>query len=106
MRVLKNIRAIGPKVVVDTIEIKEVSEGGIVLPRDHVDREINSAAEGTIRNMGATAFDYLLNTPDMPQVGDYVFFIKYSGIGRRIKEKECRVMNDQDIFGIGEFEDE
>ncbi len=89
--------AIGKCVLVEIEQVEKKTDGGIVLPDDFVDKEIMSVSCGKIINCGCLAFDHLYEK-DRLKKGDYVYFRKYSGIGRKIGNKEYRVILDEDIY--------
>ena len=91
--------------MVQVEKIEEQTKGGIILTKDHIDREQNAASEGVITDVGPTAFDYL-DEDRRPKIADSVLFVKYSGIGKTVNDNEMRIMNDGDIAGIVEYEDE
>jgi co-chaperonin GroES (HSP10) len=105
MKKLKELLAIGPKVVIKIDKLDEKSENGIVLIKDYVDRQQNAISEGVLVHVGSTAFDYL-DEKNSPTIGDHVYFVKYAGIGKNIDDEEFRIMNDEDIYAIGVMIDE
>ena len=103
-RVIKSIKAIGPKVVVLIDEVKKESSGGIILAESTVSSEINSATAGVIVDIGSTAFEYLEKS-HRPKIGDRVCFVKYEGVGMCVKNDEYRILNDDMLYCTEELDD-
>lgn len=90
-------------VIVNVKKIVDVSTGGISLPRSVVEKEQLIQTEGIITAIGDMAFEELRNlNKTVPNVGDKVYFKKYSGILYYDKEddKEYKIINDQDIYSF------
>jgi len=103
----------GPRVLIKVDKVEEVSEGGIILAQDLVNKEQNAQIKGVVVEIGP---DCWMDTPlariEMAmgkdptawcKVGDRVQIGKYAGnrlIGK--DEQEYRVVNDLDIVGIEE----
>uniref|UniRef100_A0A6M3KP84 Putative chaperonin n=1 Tax=viral metagenome TaxID=1070528 RepID=A0A6M3KP84_9ZZZZ len=83
-------------IVIQEDKVEEVTKGGILLSKDQVNREQNSATEGTIVNLGCMAF-YDIPEEHRFKVGDRVIYKKYSGVGRTYNDIPYRIMNDKDI---------
>jgi len=85
------------KVVVKPKEVTEMTEGGIVMPEQVLEREKYGNAYGVIVAVGYLAFE----DPDWglkPKVGDEVLFDKYAGTTSIGKDgADYRIMNDKEI---------
>ena len=89
----------GHRVLVKVTKVEEVSQGGIIIPKDVTKREQLGQDGGIVVEVGNTAY----SDQESPwcKVGDYVKFGRYAGQLIRPKEAsdgiEYRVLNDLDI---------
>jgi co-chaperonin GroES (HSP10) len=95
----------GTKVIVEVEKLSEKTLGGIVLPREAIQKEQDRITEGTFRKMGPVAFADIIdqNQPlisQIPMSGDTVYFVKYAGKALSIEDKEYRIIHDEDIYAF------
>jgi chaperonin GroES len=91
------MQPLGDRVLVQTIEEKEVKKGGIIIP----DTAKEKPQEGKIVacGKGKTKDDGKLLPMDV-KVGDKVLYGKYSGTEIKISGEEYIIMHQEDILGI------
>ena len=78
---------------------KETTEGGIVLPQAHVDRENVATVCGYVLKLGPDAYqDKKKFDHAWCKEGDWVIFGRYSGSRFRIEGGEVRLLNDDEIL--------
>jgi co-chaperonin GroES (HSP10) len=99
---MENVSGINPaghRILIKPQEVKEVSQGGIILTTEiSKEREQMGNTTGIVIAMGDTCYD------DVPtpwcKVGDKVIFAKYAGLLYRGKDSlHYRMINDKDITG-------
>ena len=89
----------GHRVLVKVTKIEEITQGGIIIPKDVTKREQLGQDGGVVVEIGNTAY----SDQESPwcQVGDYVKFGRYDGQLITPDEAddgiEYRVLNDLDI---------
>ena len=89
----------GHRVLVKVTKVEEISQGGIIIPKDVTKREQLGQDGGIVVEVGNTAY----SDQESPwcKVGDYVKFGRYAGQLISPKEAkdgiEYRVLNDLDI---------
>nr|ANM86790.1 Cpn10 [Stygiella incarcerata] len=94
---IKRFRPLGDRVLVEKVEPKKKSVGGILLPDSAVPR----ANEGKVLEVGAGA-----RTRDGQVVpmnvkpGDRVLLPEFGGLGVKFGDKEYFLYRDEDILGI------
>ena len=85
------------------VEIEKITEmqGGIYLPPEVTEKRQMMIVEGILVKAGDFAFfDLINNGKEYPQVGNKVYFKRYSGILHTDEEtqREFRIIQDQDIY--------
>ena len=96
---VSGINPVGWRVLVKPQEIKDTSEGGIVITTgNYKEREQMANTTGVVVAMGNDCF------ADEPapwcKVGDKIIFAKYAGLLYRGKDgSEYRMINDKDVTG-------
>jgi co-chaperonin GroES (HSP10) len=89
----------GHRVLVKVDKVEEVSQGGIIIPKDVTKREQLGQDGGIVVEVGNTA--YADQEAPWCQIGDYVKFGRYAGQLITPEEAddgiEYRVLNDLDI---------
>ena len=101
-----NVRPMEFKVVVLPDEMEAVSEGGLHIPDITRDRVSYAVETGTIVSMAGNAFGDESIFAEKPEIGDRVFFSKYSGSLFEIQLPDSRdtvkyrLMTDKDICAI------
>jgi len=93
------INPVGWRVLIKPQEVKEMSEGGIILTTEvSKNREQMGNTTGIVISMGDDC--YADEPAPWCKVGDKVIFAKYAGLLYRGKDgKQYRMVNDKDITG-------
>lgn len=95
---IENALVTGTRVLVEVEKIKEKSSGGIYLGSENAQKEQDRMSEGVLIDFGHYAFQDMMHPEELPQPGQYVFFVKYAGKAITIEDKEYRVINDEDVY--------
>ena len=101
-----NVKPLEYKVVVLPDEMEAVSEGGLIIPNETRERVSYAVETGTIVSMAGNAFSDDSIFAEKPEVGDRVFFSKYSGslfeiqVPKSRETVKYRLMIDKDICAI------
>lgn len=119
------IYPVGRHILVKPDEVEEVTEGGIVLPEQHLDKYNQAISTGVVVAVGADSFRhgtediYRLVDGEMKLVerrvdgydrpfaepGDRIIFAKFAGKGMPGADGEqYRMMNDEDITALADPE--
>ena len=86
------------KVLVQPIETKKATAGGIILPDETHERDEHATMEGTVAGMSPLAFSYDENAPK-PEIGETIIFQRFAGhVIFGADGIKYRVMNDKDVF--------
>jgi len=92
-----NVKPLGDRVIVKSLEEKETKKGGIIIPDTAKEKpqegEIIAVGPGKVAEDGS-------KVPMEVSVGDKVLFGKYSGTEIKIDSQEYLIMHQDDIFGI------
>ena len=92
-----NVKPLGDRVIVKSLEEKEIKKGGIIIPDTAKEKpqegEIIAVGPGKVAEDGS-------KVPMEVSVGDKVLFGKYSGTEIKINSQEYLIMHQDDIFGI------
>ena len=92
-----NIKPLGDKVIVEVLEAKEMSQGGIILPDSAQEKpqeaKVISVGSGKVLANGKVV------APDV-KAGDTILFGKYAGSEIKIEEKEFLIIGQDDILAI------
>jgi co-chaperonin GroES (HSP10) len=83
-------------------KVEEKTAGGIVIPDSSLKTDQGAVSEGILVKKGITAFDYLPEH-SVPQIGDKVYFVKYSGINKELNDEFYRILNDVDVVAWGDI---
>ena len=91
------IQPLGDRVVIEVLEAKEKTKGGIVLPDTAKEKpqegKVVAAGKGKLIDDGKVV-------PLEAKVGDKVLYGKYSGTEVNIDEKEYLIVKEEDILAI------
>lgn len=91
------IQPLSDRVVVEVLEAKEKTKGGLVVPDTAKEKpqegKVISVGKGRISNEGKQI------TPEV-KTGDKILFGKYSGTEITIDEKEYLIIKEEDILAI------
>jgi len=90
------IRPLGDRVIVENLEPKEVTKGGIIIP----DTAKEKPQEAKVVAVGkGKVEDGKLIAPEV-KVGDTVLFGKYAGTEIKMNDKEYLILKEDDILAI------
>ena len=91
------IQPLGDRIVIEVLEAKEKTKGGIVLPDTAKEKpqegKIVAAGKGKVSDDGKTI-------PLEVKVGDKILYGKYSGTEVTIDEKEYLIIKEEDVLAI------
>jgi len=91
------IQPLGDRIMVEVLEAKERTKGGIVLPDSA--QEKPQEAKVVAVGKGRTSEDGKNISPEVG-VGDKVLFGKYTGTEIAIEDKEYLILREEDILAI------
>jgi chaperonin GroES len=92
-----NIKPLGDRVLVESVEEKEQVKGGIVIP----DSAKEKPMEGKIVALGTGKVDEKGNkVPFDVKVGDVILMSKYGGTEVKYDDKEYKILSQSDILAI------
>jgi chaperonin GroES len=87
------------KILIDPMEVDQVSAGGIVLAPATTDKEKQAQVRGRLIAVGGNAFEDWREP--IPRVGDLVWYAKYAGLVVKGDDaREYRLTNDKDVAAI------
>ncbi len=91
------IQPLGDRVVIEVLEAKEKTKGGIVLPDTAKEKpqegKVVAAGKGKLADDGKIV-------PLEVKAGDKVLYGKYSGTEVNIDEKEYLIVKEEDILAL------
>ncbi len=90
------IRPLGARVLVEPIEEKEVSKGGIIIP----DTAKEKPMEGKVIALGIKRDEDGKEMSFDVKVGDVVLLPKYGGTEIKIDGKEYQLVREEDLLGV------
>jgi chaperonin GroES len=92
-----NIKPIGDRILVEAVEEKELTKGGIVIPDTAKEKPMESrvVAFGT----GKTDDNGKMVLFEMKK-GDRVLVKKYGGIEIQLEGKEYKIVNSEDVLAV------
>jgi chaperonin GroES len=91
------IQPLGDRIVIEVLEAKEKTKGGIVLP----DTAKEKPQEGKVVAVGkGKAKDGGKTVPLEVKVGDKILYGKYSGTEVNIDEKEYLIIKEEDVLAM------
>jgi chaperonin GroES len=94
-----NLKPLGSRVVVEPIEMEDVTAGGIVLPETAKEKP----QKGKVLSVGAGDRDDKGNRVAMDvKVGDTVLYAKYGGTEIKIDGKKLLILRESDLLAIVE----
>lgn len=93
---MTKIRPLGNRVLVEPIEEKEVSKGGIIIP----DTAKEKPMEGKVIAIGKKRDDDGKEVPFDVKPGDRVLLPKYGGTEVKIDDKTFQLVRDEDLLGV------
>lgn len=93
---MAKIRPLGARVLVEPIEEKEVSKGGIIIP----DTAKEKPMEGKVIALGIKRDEDGKEQSFDVKVGDTVLLPKYGGTEIKIDGKEYQLVREDDLLGV------
>ncbi len=105
------IKPVGFYVLIEDVEIEEVTSGGIIVPQETVEREQTGMDFGTILAFGPLCFvgytkaggEYCDGPEDWGvKIGDKVEFRRYEGKSNTSDGRNLRYVPDSAIIGVEE----
>lgn len=90
------IRPLGDRVLVEPIEEKEQTKGGIIIP----DNAKEKPMEGKVVAIGKKRDDDGKELPFDVKVGDKVLLPKYGGTEVKIGDKTLQLVREEDLLGV------
>ena len=90
------IQPLADRILVEVLEAKEKTKGGIVLP----DSAKEKPQEAKVVAVGKGKTEAGKNVPLELKVGDKVLFGKYSGTEITVDDKEYLILKEEDILAI------
>jgi len=93
---MAKIRPLGDRVLVEPIEVKEVTKGGIIIP----DSAKEKPMEGKVVAIGKKRDDDGKEIPFDVKVGDKVLLPKYGGTEVKINDKTLQLVREEDLLGV------
>jgi co-chaperonin GroES (HSP10) len=95
------LRPTGYNVLVAVDVLEEKTQGGIILPNAHKEREDSASERGRLVAVSPMAFKGGDWPEEVPQVGDEVLYQRYAGSEFEGRDgKKYRVMADTDMKGV------
>ncbi len=90
------IRPLGDRVLVEPIEEKEVSKGGIIIP----DTAKEKPMQGKVIALGKKRDEDGKEIAFDVKVGDEVLLPKYGGTEVKINDKTYQLVREEDLLGV------
>ena len=91
------IQPLGDRIMVEVLEAKERTKGGIVLPDSA--QEKPQEAKVVAVGKGRTSEDGKKISPEVG-IGDKILFGKYTGTEIALEDKEYLILREEDILAI------
>ncbi len=93
---MAKIRPLGDRVLVEPVDVKEVTKGGIIIP----DSAKEKPMEGKVVAIGKKRDDDGKEIPFDVKVGDKVLLPKYGGTEVKIDDKTLQLVREEDLLGV------
>ena len=93
---MTKIRPLGDRVLVEPIDVKEVTKGGIIIP----DAAKEKPMEGKVIAIGKKRDEDGKDIPFDVKVGDTVLMPKYGGTEVKIDDKTYQIVREDDLLGV------
>jgi len=93
---MTKIRPLGDRVLVEPVDVKEVTKGGIIIP----DAAKEKPMEGKVVAIGKKRDDDGKEIPFDVKVGDKVLLPKYGGSEVKINDKTYQLVREEDLLGV------
>ena len=92
-----NLKPLGDRLIVETLEEEQTTIGGIVLPDTAVEKPQRGTGIAVGPGVRNDKGEHL--TPDVA-VGDVVLFSKYGGTEVKLDDKKYTLVREDDILGV------
>ena len=91
----------GWRILVMPFQVKEKSEGGIIIAQETLDRARAAVQVGYVLKMGPLCYEDKDKYPTGPWCAekDWVIFARYAGSRMEIEGGEIRMLNDDEVLG-------
>lgn len=93
---MAKIRPLGDRVLVEPIDVKEVTKGGIIIPDSAKEKPI----EGKVIAIGKKRDEDGKEIAFDVKVGDKVLLPKYGGTEVKIDNKTLQLVREEDLLGV------
>jgi len=93
---MAKIRPLGDRVLVEPVDAKEVTKGGIIIP----DSAKEKPMEGKVVAVGKKRDDDGKEIPFDVAVGDMVLLPKYGGTEVKINDVTYQLVREDDLLGV------
>ncbi len=93
---MAKIRPLGDRVLVEPVDAKEVTKGGIIIP----DSAKEKPMEGKVVAIGKKRDDDGKEIPFDVEVGDMVLLPKYGGTEVKIDNVTYQLVREDDLLGV------
>ena len=93
---MTKIRPLGDRVLVEPVDVKEVTKGGIIIPDSAKEKPI----EGKVIAIGKKRDDDGKEIAFDVKVGDKVLLPKYGGTEVKINDKTYQLVREEDLLGV------
>ena len=90
------VRPLGDRVLVEPIEEKEQTVGGIIIPDAAKEKPIT----GTVKAIGKKVDKDNKEVPFNVKVGDTVLLPKYGGTEVKLGDQKLQLIRDEDLRGV------
>ena len=92
-----NVKPLGDRILVEVLEAKEKTKGGIVLP-DSAKEKPQEAKVAAVGN-GKTSDEGKVIPLEL-KAGDTILFGKYTGTEITVSDKELLILKEEDVLAI------
>lgn len=93
---MAKIRPLGDRVLVEPIDVKEITKGGIIIP----DSAKEKPMEGKVVAIGRKRDEDGEEIPFDVKPGDKVLLPKYGGTEVKIDDKTFQLVREEDLLGV------
>jgi chaperonin GroES len=93
---MTKIRPLGDRVLVEPVEVKDVTKGGIIIP----DSAKEKPMEGKVIAIGKKRDDDGKEIPFDVKVNDKVLLPKYGGTEVKFNDKTYQLVREEDLIGV------
>jgi len=93
---MTKIRPLGDRVLVEPIDVKEMTKGGIIIP----DNAKEKPMEGKVIAIGKKRDEDGKEIKFDVKVGDKVLLPKYGGTEVKLNDKTFQLVREEDLLGV------